>query len=441
MKDKFLKHLEGLGLQLGGDRLLLAVSGGLDSMVMLHLSQTCGFLVGVAHVNFQLRGAESEADEQFVKNYCAVHNIPIFVQRFQTNNYAMERKLSIQMAARELRYAWFDELLNKEGFRYVATAHHLNDSLETVLINLARGTGIEGMVGIPVKSGNRIRPLLFATKSEIENYAAEEGIAWRDDSSNMTDDYQRNFIRHQIIPALKKVNPALDNTFRETVSKIRGELALLQQDLVVWKKEHWVQDGQVIRIKKNGVSFEGGAARLWHGIKPLGFSYTQCEDILRALHGQSGKQFITPTHKLVVDRDFLVITAQREIPEGVVIEPKQEKAVLGTYEMRIQITYELTPSVQSGVALLDADKLKFPLIWRKWKPGDYFFPLGMTHRKKISDFLIDNKISVGEKDSLTVLESGGEIVWVVGHRIDNRYKLTPVTGCAMSLSIHPYLSQ
>ncbi|MEQ1585795.1 MAG: tRNA lysidine(34) synthetase TilS [Cyclobacteriaceae bacterium] len=441
MKDKFLKHLEGLGLQPAGDKLLLAVSGGLDSMVMLHLFQACGFSVGVAHVNFQLRGAESEGDEQFVDNWCAVHNIPFFVQRFQTNNYAMERKLSIQMAARELRYAWFDELLKKEGFRYVATAHHLNDSLETVLINLARGTGIEGMVGIPVKSGSRIRPLLFATKSEIENYAAEEGIAWREDSSNLTDDYQRNFIRHQIIPALKKVNPALDDTFKETVSKIRGELALLQHDLAEWKKEYWVQDGEIIRINKNGLSPEEGVARLWHSIKPLGFSYTHCEDILRALHGQSGKQFLTTTHKLVVDRDFLVITPGKDIPEDVVIEPKQERAVLGSYEMRIRTTHDLNPSADPGIALLDADKLKFPLIWRKWKAGDYFFPFGMAHRKKISDFLVDSKISLGEKDSVTVLESGDEIVWIVGHRIDNRYKLTPETGNALSLSIHPYLSQ
>lgn len=438
MKDKFLKHLEGLGLKPGSDRLLLAVSGGLDSMVMLQLSQTCGFSVGVAHVNFQLRGAESDGDEQFVKNYCAVHNIPIFVQCFQTNNYAMEKKLSIQMAARELRYGWFEEVLNKEGFRYVATAHHLNDSLETVLINLARGTGIEGMIGIPVKSGNRIRPILFATKSEIENYAAQQGIAWREDSSNLTDDYQRNFIRHQIIPALKKVNPALEDTFSETVSKIGGEIAILQHDLAEWKKEHWVRDGAIIRINKNGLT-SGEEARLWHGIKSFGFGYSQCEDILRALYGQSGKQFLTTTHKLVVDRDFLVITPGKDILEEVVIEPKQERAYLGSYEMRIHATHELTHSADSGVALLDADKLKFPLIWRKWKPGDYFFPLGMTHRKKISDFLIDNKISVGEKDLVTVLESAGEIVWVVGHRIDNRYKITPQTKDALSLIIRPYL--
>jgi tRNA(Ile)-lysidine synthase len=439
VKDRFLEHLDGLGLLPGGDRLLLAVSGGLDSMVMLHLFQACGFLVGVAHANFQLRGAESEGDEQFVKNWCAVHNIPFFVQRFQTNNYAMERKLSIQMAARELRYSWFEELLKKEGFRYVATAHHLNDSLETVLINLARGTGIEGMTGIPVINGNRIRPLLFASKSEIEDYAAEMGIAWREDSSNRTDDYQRNFIRHQIIPALKKINPALEDTFRETLSKIRSELTILNHDLENWKKENWEKEGEIIRIRKNGLLPAEGPARLWHCIKPFGFSYAQCEDILRALHGQSGKQFLVSDYKLVVDRDFLVITTENNILDEVVIAMKQEDAVLGSYQILVKSTLELTPSSNPDMATLDADKLTFPLVWRKWKPGDYFFPLGMTHRKKISDFLIDNKISVGEKDFVTVLEAGGEIVWVVGYRIDNRYKITPQTKNALSLFIRPYL--
>lgn len=439
MKDRFLKHLDGLGLKPGGDRLLLAVSGGLDSMVMLHLFRACGFLVGVAHVNFQLRGAESEGDEQFVKNWCAVHNIPFFVQRFHTNNYAMEEKLSIQMAARALRYSWFEELLEKERFKYVATAHHLNDSLETVLINLARGTGIEGMTGIPVINGNRIRPLLFAAKSEIEDYAAEMGIAWREDSSNQTDDYQRNFIRHQIIPALKKINPALEDTFRDTVSKIRSELTILHHDLEDWKNENWKKEGEIIRIRKNGLLPDEGPARLWHCIKPFGFSYAQCEDIVRALFGQSGKQFLVSDYKLVVDRDFLVITPEKNILEEVVIEMKQEDAVLGSYQMLVKPAPELTPSSNPDIATLDADKLNFPLIWRTWKPGDYFFPLGMTHRKKISDFLIDNKISVGEKDLVTVLEAGGEIVWVVGHRIDNRYKITPQTKNALSLFIRPYL--
>lgn len=439
MKDRFLKHLGVLGLRPGGERVLLAVSGGLDSMVMLHLFHACGFSVSVAHVNFQLRGAESLGDEQFVKNWCAVHNIPFFVNHFETNNYAIERKMSIQMAARELRYGWFEEIRNRESIRYVATAHHLSDSLETVLINLARGTGMEGMAGIPVKNGSRIRPLLFASREEIENYAADESIAWREDQSNLTDDYQRNFIRHQIIPALKKVNPSLEDTFKETVSKIQSELNILHHDLKAWKKDNWVEEGETIRIRKNGLIPDEGSARLWHCIKSFGFGFEQCENILRAMHGQPGKFFLSGSHKLVIDRGFLVITPDRIIVEEVIIHSNQESAIRGPYEMRLNYTRDLNLPSNHEIFMLDADRLYFPLIWRKWQPGDYFFPLGMTHRKKISDFLIDNKVSVGEKDFVTVLESGGEIVCVVGYRIDNRYKLTQQTKNALSLFIRAYL--
>lgn len=439
MKDKFLKQLEVLGLLPGGERILLAVSGGLDSMVMLHLFNACGFSVSVAHVNFQLRGAESLGDEQFVKNWCAVHTIPFFVNHFETNNYAIEKKMSIQMAARELRYSWFEEILKRESIRYVATAHHLSDSLETVLINLARGTGMEGMAGIPIKNGSRIRPLLFASREEIENYAADESIAWREDRSNLTDDYQRNFIRHQIIPALKKVNPSLEDTFKETVSKIQSELNILNYDLKAWKKDNWEEEGETIRIRKKGFIPDEGAARLWHCIKSFGFSYSQCEDILRALHGQSGKLFLAINNKLVVDREFLIITPERGRVEEVIIELNHESVVLGLYEMRISGTREQKLTSNPNVAMLDADRLTFPLVWRKWRAGDYFFPLGMDHRKKISDFLIDTKISVGEKDFVTVLESGGEIAWLVGHRIDNRFKITPQTNDSLTFFIQPYL--
>jgi len=439
VKDKFLKHLEVLELQPDRDRLLLAISGGLDSMVMLHLFQSCGYSFSVAHVNFQLRGEESDGDEQFVKNWCAVRTIPFFVQRFETNNYAIERKLSIQMAARELRYQWFDELCKKEGYSYVATAHHLNDSLETVLINWVRGTGIEGMAGISAKIKNRVRPLLFASRHEIENFAADENIAWREDHSNSTDDYQRNFIRHQVIPVLKKINPSLEDTFIETVSKVRSELAILHRDIEEWKKQSWVKEGEITRIRKDGLVASEGAARLWHGLKPFGFGFAQCEDILRAMHGQSGKFFLSGSHKLVIDRDFLVITPNRILVEDVIIQSSQKSAILGSYEMRLNYTSDLNLPSNPEIFTLDADRLNFPLIWRKWQPGDYFFPLGMTHRKKISDFLIDSKVSVGEKDFVTVLESSGEIVCIVGYRLDNRYKLTAKTKSALSLFIRPYL--
>jgi tRNA(Ile)-lysidine synthase len=440
VKEQFLNYLQGLGLDKGtAYQPLLAVSGGLDSMVMAHLFQTSGFTFAVAHVNFQLRGEESDGDEQFVKDWCQHRQIPFYSARFETNNYATENKLSIQMAARELRYRWFDEVLTKGSFHLIATAHQLNDSLETVLINLARGSGIEGMAGIAPKSGNRIRPLLFATRSDIESYAAENEISWREDSSNLTDDYQRNFIRHHIVPQLQKLNPSLEETFRETSSKIQGDLAILKNVLAEWMKLHVHQEGEITRINKHGILPGEGNAYLWHYIRQFGFSYSQSEDILRALTGQPGKQFISTTHKLVIDRDFLILTPVTQIVEEVVIEAIQETAVLGSLQMLIEPVDKLTPSTNPQLALIDFDKVTFPLVWRRWKAGDFFYPLGMTHRKKISDFLIDTKISRGEKDFVTILESAGEIVWVVGHRIDNRFRLTPESRRGLSFFIQPYL--
>ncbi len=440
MKEQFLNYLEGLGLNKGtAYQPLLAVSGGLDSMVMAHLFQTCGYTFGVAHVNFQLRGVESDGDEQFVKDWCEHRQISFYSVRFETNNYATENKLSIQMAARALRYRWFDEVLTKGNFHFIATAHQLNDSLESVLINLARGSGMEGMAGIAPKAGNRIRPLLFATRSDIERYAAENEIAWREDSSNLTDDYQRNFIRHHIMPQLQKLNPSLEETFRETSSKIQGDLAIFKNVLAEWIKRHVHQDGEITRINKHGLLPGVGTAFLWHYIRQFGFSYSQSEDILRSLSGQPGKQFISTTHKLVVDRDFLVLNPVNQIDGEVVIESTQESAVLGSHKMLIKPVNELAPSTDPQMAIVDFDKVTFPLVWRRWKAGDLFYPLGMTHRKKISDFLIDAKISRGEKDFVTILESAGEIVWVVGHRIDNRFRLTPESKKGLSFFIQPYL--
>jgi tRNA(Ile)-lysidine synthase len=433
VKEKFLKHLEELGVA-KNNRLLLAISGGHDSMVLAHLFQSCAYPFSVAHVNFQLRDVDSDGDEQFVQDWCSQNKIPFFSKRVETNNYATENRLSIQIAARDLRYAWFKELCDQNGFQYLVTAHHLNDSIETVLINLARGTGLEGLTGISAKRGNLIRPLLFATRTDLENYAAQHEIAWREDSSNATDDYQRNFIRHHIVPAFKKLNPSFEETFKETLSKIQSEFNVLKSDLEVWKKDNLVTENHRTKIKKRGLEFSG-AARLWHCIKDFGFKFSTCEDIMLALHGQPGKQFLTHSHKLIVDRDFLELTPINNTWTEVPIEQEQDSATLGPWRIEIAKTYNTKPSGNLNEASLDLEKLKFPLVWRKWRAGDSFCPLGMDHHKKISDFLIDKKISVAEKDSVTVLESNGEIVWVAGYRIDNRFKISEHTKRAIGFQI------
>jgi len=337
------------------------------------------------------------------------------------------------MAARELRYAWFDELMEDKGFTKLATAHHFNDSIETMIINWVRGAGIEGLKGIRAKRINIIRPMLSATRDEINTYAADHQIAWREDISNQTDDYQRNFIRHQVVPQLKRINVSLENTIRDSVMKVEDEWAFYEKCVGDWKEKFILHEGEVIKISKSGFHHPAhGASLLWQCARVAGFSYEHCREAFYIKDRQSGKQFLSATHKLVVDRDYFIITPQENHWSQVKIQINQAQAFLGPWRLDIRETTELTPSDNLNAAVLDAELLVFPLTWRKWATGDHFFPLGMPHRKKISDFLIDRKISLGEKDSVTVIESKGEIVWIAGHRIDNRFKLTADTKRALT---------
>lgn len=418
---------------------MLAVSGGLDSVVMLHLFKEAGFSIGVAHCNFQLRGEESDGDEEFVKQLCQQLNVPVFVKRFDTQAFAWENNLSIQMAARELRYSWFDHLLEENHYDFLATGHHFDDTMETILLNWIKGSSVEGLTGIPVKNKKIIRPILFATRAQVEKHAAENGIQWREDQSNLTDDYQRNFIRHQIIPKLKELNPSLETTLHTGIEKLQNDVELLHFQIEVWKRDFLSVEGDKISIAKKGFdSFPQGVHLLWRCIKEYGFNFEQAREIIHGLQGQSGKRFLSPTYQLVIDREHVILSPHEKFWNETLIEQGQDEAKLGSWEMGIEKTNSVEISKDSLIAKLDADKLKFPLCWRKWKPGDFFYPLGMDHKRKLSDFLIDNKVSLTDKDSVTVLESGGEIAWVVGYRIDNRFKITSQTRSTLSFSISPY---
>jgi len=406
----------------------LAVSGGVDSMVMHHLFQQCGFNIGVAHANFQLRGNESEGDEKFVKEICEKNSIPFFTRKFETESYAKSNHISIQMAARELRYQWFHELLTEHQYNFIATAHHLNDSIETVLLNLVRGSGLEGFDGIASKNEKIIRPMLFATRLEIENYAKESKIEWREDRSNATNDYSRNFIRHQVYPLLKELNPSLEKTFDESIVKISGAVELMETGIAQWRQKFKKKkENQILLDKKGFEPIKNKKSILWNLIKSFGFNFDQCGQIITALNGQPGKRFASSQFELVIDRDHLIISKiQSELSETL-IESNQTEASLGNFKLKIEKKEKIDFKDDPSVAFLDADKLKFPLRWRKWKPGDSFQPLGMNHKKKLSDFLIDQKISIADKEATTVLESGNEIVWVTGKRIDERYKVNNST--------------
>ncbi len=428
MKQSFLHYIAQKKLCSPADKILLAVSGGLDSMVMLQLFRECGFEVSVAHANFQLRGAEAEGDEKFVAEYCRRVSVPFFCTKFETQTYADQHQLSIQMAARELRYTWFHDLMNQHHFDYVATAHHLNDSIETVLLSLVRGSGVEGYDGIQAKNGKVIRPLLFATRQEIENYATENKISWREDRSNTTDDYSRNFIRHQVIPKLNEINPSLVRSFDQSIEKISGAVELMAMGMQHWRDQFQLTKGEQIILKKNGFDqFKNPKGVLWNLVKGFGFTLDQCGQIIKAMEGQPGKKFTATDFELTIDRHHIIISKSQAAWGESWIESGQTEATLGNYNLKIELLEKGEAIQVPLVAALDASRLGFPLRWRKWKAGDFFYPLGMNHKKKLSDFLIDQKISLADKETVTVLESGSEIVWVVGMRVDERYKASAAT--------------
>lgn len=438
MKEQFLRHVEKSGLFTREDKMLLAVSGGLDSMVMLDLFTECGYTIGVAHVNFQLRGSESDEDASLVERLCKQKNIPCFISRADTKKYAAENSLSTQVAARELRYSWFQELMEKHGYTRLATAHHRNDDVETLLLNIARGTELKT---IPERNNYIVRPLLSFSRDALELYAKENRLVWRDDSSNATDVYPRNFIRHQIIPRLKELNPNFEESARRTIdhlSLLREQFELSFEKI---RKDIVRIEGDRVSISKNfSDTTKQPTLFLFELIKEYAFNASQCSDIVEALDGEPGKIFLSPGYKLVVDRDVLIITKHERLWETTSISEHQSEAVLGAWMLSVEKPFSIEVENDAFVAWLDRDLVNFPLTWRTWQPGDYFYPLGMDHKKKLSDFLIDLKLSRADKDYVTVLESAGEIVWVVGYRIDNRFKITARTTAAIKVSLDQYFT-
>ncbi|MGE0588149.1 MAG: tRNA lysidine(34) synthetase TilS [Cyclobacteriaceae bacterium] len=423
MVSRVARYIERHQLCSKSQRVLLAVSGGLDSMVMLHLLHSAGYQIAVAHCNFQLRDSDSEKDEKFVEASCKSLNVPFYSKRFDTNNYAVEQKLSIQVAARNLRYAWFDQLCNEEGFDCVATAHHANDNLETILLHLTRGTGISGAAGIPIRMGRVIRPLLGFTRDELRAYALENRIEWREDRSNDTDDYDRNFIRHNILPQLRSLNPSLDESMLQTQERLMGALNVFNLGLRELKNKYLKKVGDRIIIDKAILkSTPFPAVVIWELVKKFGFNFKQIQEVVEV--EESGRHFIAGDYHLVVDRNEWIVHQPGAIDGEVLIRESDSSVSFRDQKLRIEVLSDKTIEPDPHVAKLDRDSLRFPIIWRKWKEGDAFYPLGMDHRKKVSDFLIDCKVSIADKERVTVLESQGDIVWVVGYRIDNRNRIT-----------------
>ncbi len=433
MIEAFRKYLSELVSGNEAPSFLLAVSGGLDSVVMTELFGLSGYKYGIAHCNFQLRGKESDEDENFVKELAAKSEAPFFQIQFETEKFCKENKLSVQMGARQLRYEWFQQIRQKNGFEYLVTAHHADDAIETFFINLLRGTGISGLHGINVKHENTIRPLLKFYRREIEEFAIANKLGWREDSSNKSDKYERNKIRHQLLPVLEEISPNAKESITATIENLgKAEIILNNSIDRIMCESIRIEGQRTIIPFAFSNEYTPPVIYLYEVIKGMGFNYAQCEQIVENSKDQPGRIFLSATHRLVTDREGLIIEPYTGVNTYFEIEiNEQTKELLTDKHIYIFNVVEKTADFQistdSNIASLDFDKLTFPLKIRRWKEGDRFYPLGMNNPKKVSDFLVDNKVSLPDKEHVYVLVSGNEIAWLVGHRPDERFKVTKGT--------------
>lgn len=420
MLQKMQKHLEEHFSFVKEKKLLLAISGGIDSMVLLNVFKKLGLEIGVAHCNFQLRGQDSDADALFVEEKAEALQVPFFLQTFATKDYASEHKFSIQVAARKLRYDWFAEVLLQENYDFIVTAHHLDDQVETFLIHLSRGTGLEGLVGIPAKNGNIMRPFLEISREEIEVYAKENRISWREDVSNASDKYLRNKVRHHIVPVLKELNPSFLTSFQNTLEHLQQVADLVTDSSErIFEKVALVEKGTIKIDCKKLVRYDSYQAYLYQWLKEYGF--TAWNDIYNLVEAQTGKHIFSATHLLLKDRDFLVLSPKNKREEENVyyIEKLTENLKFPLNVSLCQTDDILEPTNNS--IFVDQNKLSFPLVLRKKQEGDYFYPSGMKGKKKLSKYFKDEKYSLLDKEKQWLLTSNNEIVWVIGKRADQRF--------------------
>jgi tRNA(Ile)-lysidine synthase len=365
--------------------------------------------------------------------------VSCFVNSFETKEYSEKEGISIQMAARDLRYKWFTETAEVEGFDYIVTAHNLDDQIETFFINLTRGTGISGLKGIMPVNGKIIRPLLFASKDEIEKFAVENKLEHRHDSSNDTDKYLRNKIRHHITPVLKEANPNFYYTFTETLLKIQSTDKIYLKEINARKKELIKTEcGETLIDIKQLLGLDPPETYLFEFLTDFNFNYSTVKSIINSLHEQPGKVFYSETHCLLKDRESLIIKKLSEKETGTFYLAENEEFLSSPIRMKItseKYSVEYLVNTDRNIALLDKSKLKFPLKIRKWETGDFFYPLGMKSRKKISDFFTNEKFSLFEKEKTWLLCSGIDIIWVIGYRIDDRYKITEKTKNILNLQM------
>ena len=447
MKSELKEHINSKFSFLNDKNLLVAISGGIDSVVLTHLLHKLKFTISLAHCNFSLRGKESNEDEEFVKNLGKELQMPTFTIKFETEEYAQEKGISTQMAARDLRYDWFQKIAKENNFDYIITAHQKDDVLETFLINLTRGTGLDGLTGIPEIQGNIVRPFMIFTRNEILAHAAKKKISWREDRTNSSIRYVRNKIRHKVVPILKELNPNLLDTFYNTLENLKGSQQIVKDKIKTIKEN-------ITHIHKSELHFNIDKLKefsdpkiyLFELLKEYGF--TEWNDVANLLDCQSGKQVFSKTHRLLKDREVLILSEilpneaipnfeiqknTTEINTPIVLKLETITIPFDTKNHQNKVLEELIFDDNRTISI-DFDKIEFPLILRKWQKGDYFFPIGLNGKKKVGKFFKDEKLSLIEKENVWLLCSKNEIVWVVGKRLDDRFKITKSTSKILKIN-------
>lgn len=451
--DDFKSYVEKEKLFQPEDVLLLAVSGGIDSAVLCELCRLSGYPFIIAHCNFNLRGKESEEDEIFVGQLANRYQVPILVKRFNTVAFAEQHKTSIQVAARELRYAWFNDIVNGNDLpgypdnniipRYIITAHHADDNIETVLMNFFKGTGITGMKGMLPKTGKLVRPLLFAPRARLHSFAAGHQLSYREDSSNLSDKYSRNYIRHQVLPLIEKIYPGAAENITANIERFRETAFLYHEAIGQYRKkllQYRNNDIYIPVLKLSGIIPLHTV--LYEITKQYGFTPGQTNEIVKLLHSDSGKFIVSASHRILKNRNWLIISPITEAAQQIrVIEAGTdiiyfEDGFLSIKKKKRSPAFIKT-AADAAVAMLDIKHIQFPLLLRKWQPGDYFYPLGMPKKKKLSRFFIDQKLSLADKERVWVLEMNKKIIWIINHRIDDRFKVTDNTREILEIQFQP----
>lgn len=439
MLQRFIKYIEDNGLFTAEDTILVGVSGGADSVALLDLLNMAGYSTGIAHCNFRLRERDSDADEAFVESLAKKYDKPLYKTSFNTKKFAKEKGISIEMAARELRYEWFETIRLKNHYNLIAVAHHRDDQIETFFLNLARGTGLPGLTGMEPVNGKIVRPLLFASRTEIGQYCIDNLLEYREDTSNENTEIQRNKIRHRVIPLMEELNPS----FREGLIRTMGNLHDINKIQLIEIANAWeriaIRKGKDYYLSTEELQLlDPLVTYLFEFLRPFHFNNDTVNDIAASLKGGAGKQFLSRTHRIVRDRETLIITSLEPDDRTVYYLDATCSEMSSPIRMKVSILerkyrYEIPES--SKIACIDMAKVQFPMIIRRWKRGDFFKPLGMTGLKKLSDFFVDQKMSLPEKEKTWILANGEQVVWIMGRRLDDRYKITPSTKNILMLEL------